>query len=52
MTGVMPWLAAAAVGAQNPCFCYYGQTVGDMNKRHYTDPHKLESAYPMEIGLP
>ena len=30
----------------------YGQTIGDMNKSHYTDPHKFRSAYPMEIGLP
>ena len=36
MTGVMEAEADAVV--QNACFCYYGQSVRDMNKSHYTDP--------------
>jgi len=36
MTGVM---GAEVAGAQNLGFCYYGQTVGDMDTSQYTDPH-------------
>ena len=38
MTGVMGAGGAGvqnvAEGGQNDCLCYYGQTVGDMNKSH------------------